>query len=132
MIAGDGRRQHRAPYVTAQKRSMAVETAYPTRSLSRYGLDIRCASKQMNLCRRLRSKKRQASPARENKSRTTPRFRVDGRARRPWLTRSIVESGRQPIAIGHRVDEPGPGANSPVVGMRKLEALLGFADDWGR
>ena len=53
---------------------------------------------------------------------------------RPWLTRSgsIVERGRQPIAIGHRADESGPGANSPVVGMRKPEALLGFADDWGR
>ena len=49
---------------------------------------------------------------------------------RPWLTRSrsIIERDWQPIAIGHRVDESGPGANSPVVRMRKPEALLGFAD----
>jgi hypothetical protein len=39
--------------------------------------------------------------------------------------RSIIERGWQPIAIGHRADESGAGANSPVVGMRKIEALLG-------
>ena len=44
-------------------------------------------------------------------------------------TRSIVERGWQPIAIGHRVDESRPGANSPVARMRKPEALLGFARD---
>ena len=46
--------------------------------------------------------------------------------------RSIVEMGRQSTTIGHRDDESGPGANSPVIGMRKPETLLGFADDCGR
>src|SRR6267142_588375 len=131
MMAGDSRCQaSRAVHVAHD----TVEIAYSTRSLLRYGLDPMRASKQIkkqiNLCSRLRSKKPQASLAKENKSRTTPTSRADGRARRPLPTRSrsIVERGWQPIAIGHRVDEPGPGANSPVVGMRKLEAWLGFAD----
>src|SRR4051794_29340463 len=117
MMAFDGRRRHRAQYLTAQKRTM----------LSR---SIR-ASKQMKLRSRLRRKRRQTSPASEHKVEDDAAvFARTAAHDAPWLTRSrsIVERGRQPIAIGHRVDEPGPGANSPIVGMRKLEALLGFAD----
>jgi hypothetical protein len=36
---------------------------------------------------------------------------------------SIVDKGRQPIAIDHRVDESGAFANPPIVRMRKLKAL---------
>jgi hypothetical protein len=42
---------------------------------------------------------------------------------------SIVGKDRQPIAIDHRVDESGAFANPPIVRMRKLKALPGFADD---
>src|SRR5438128_11796150 len=45
---------------------------------------------------------------------------------------SIVGKGWQPIATDHRVDEPGAFANPPIVWMRKLKALPGFADDCGR
>jgi hypothetical protein len=50
---------------------------------------------------------------------------------RPWFTRSgsIVEKGRQPI--GHRADESGPGANSPVIGMRKQDSSRAVRDGAG-
>jgi hypothetical protein len=43
---------------------------------------------------------------------------------------SIVGKSRQPMAMG--VDESGALADPPIVRMRKLEALPGFADDCGR
>src|SRR6185436_10493638 len=50
----------------------------------------------------------------------------------PTQSTSIVDKGRQPVAIDHRVDEFGVLANPPIVRMRKFKALPGFADDCGR
>jgi hypothetical protein len=36
---------------------------------------------------------------------------------------SIVDKGRQPIAIDHRVDESGAVTNPPIIRMRKLKTL---------
>ena len=43
-------------------------------------------------------------------------------------SRSVVERCWLPISIGHCAYKSRSGANSSVVRMRKLEALLGFAD----
>jgi hypothetical protein len=130
VINGHSRDQASRSARDGAKAHDAVETAYPTRPHLRHGWtsDARIEADEAV----------QPLALKETADVAGKRKPVEDDAEisrgRPWLTLSgsIVEKGRQLIAIVHRADESGPGANSPVIGMRKPETLLGFADDWGR